>query len=315
MTQWVVVSKDIQVGIFYPSSILRGIFKTLLTYDEAREKSLNYWKDKNVIFHAIWKGEYFDKWRNDYRRYAEHSKNFWIEFDADNHLNNLHNIDLGTGKCFNITEFITVTDKFIWEASMKFNPFPKPIVKVPLRIYDPQREVYANPDRKIDFLGFIDSSCRNVVQTLQILENLNKEYTVKCLILNDRIFNLYNGKLPYDLILNSKFNDAGQKKFWSLCRDSKVFIDLSTRLTTGRTIYESFFNGNLCICPQSYGVSEILFPDLSIDTFYMDVPLVEEKCKQLLAIWSPDEVKLRREHAREHAIPKVMIDELKAKSE
>ena len=112
-----------------------------------------------------------------------------------------------------------------------------------------------------------------------------------------------------------KHKDHNSFTTYTISYSSKVFIDLSTRLTTGRTIYESFFNGNLCICPQSYGVSEILFPDLSVDTFYMDVPLVEEKCRQLLATWSPDEVKLRRKHAREHAIPKVMIDELKAKSE
>lgn len=301
---WVVISKNRSSNEFYPIDVIGNSLPntTRMDYHEASGKPSSFWKDKRVIFHMTWAGKYLKFWDTFYRHIARSCPQFWIEFDADNHMNNLQYIDKSfrSHMCM-YYKLYKYCKRYIWELPMTFNPFMGNPTKVPAGIYQRSRE---RPIQKkdIDFLAFIDLPGHNTANTFRLLTTLSGEgYTVKCIIINADRYKWYKGGTwNFEIIKNSK-TIPGQKLFHGLLDRSKVYVDLSCRLTLGRNLYEALFHGALGVCPNTYGTSPLLFPDLMIEPYIIDLVKVHEKCMQAVKKWSPGVVQKYRNKAADIA--------------
>jgi len=305
----VTVSKGNNGNGFYPIDIIgQDLEATRLTYSQANKQPAGFWKDKHVLFHIVWKGDYILKWEGLYLAVAKHAKVFWIEFDADHHINNLHSMDNRRGgkkkPLFLWRGLLRATNRFVWETPLSFNPFIKDVIRLPLKIYQRKRErpLRNRKSRDIDFLGFVDHGNKNLAPTLHLLQVLKVEgYSVRCIILNKSTIGVYKSALKYPLVKNEKFTPGGETTFHGLLDRTKVFVDLSNRLTTGRVIYEALFGGAVAVGPRTYGSTDLLFPDLSVDTFMLDMPDIYEKCIKAVSTWSVQELKKYRAQAVKNA--------------
>lgn len=315
---WVIVTKDSSSQKFYPIDVLAANLPNSirLDYTMARSRPNSFWNEKKVIFHMTWAGKFRKVWQTYYRNIIPHTSQFWIEFDADRHMNRLQNIDRSMGQHLSMYNRIYKhSNKFLWELPIMFNPFVEKSIRIPMGIYEPNREINViQKGRDIDFLGFIDQSGYNTANTLRLLSSLTRKYKVKCLVVGNREYSFYSRKpLGFEIIRASK-TDPGQKKFYELLNRTKVYIDLSYRITLGRNLYEALFNGALCICPTTYGSSELLFPDLMVDPTLIDLINIHDKCIDTVKKWSPDTVKTYRRNAISKASIKKTIRRLQANS-
>jgi len=301
---WVVVSKDKVSDKFYPIDVIANMLPntTRMTYQEAGDNQLSFWKDKRVIFHVTWAGKYLKVWDKFYRHIARNCSRFWMEFDADGHMNMLWKIDksFASHMCM-YYKLHKHCKRFVWELPMAFNPFIGAPTRVPAGLYQRKRELPIQK-KDIDFLGFIDHNGYNAANTFRLLTSLSeKGRKVKCIIIHPGVYKWYKkGKWNFELIRNSK-TEPGQKLFHDLLDRSKVLVDLSHRITLGRNLYEALFHGALAICPRTYGASELLFPDLTIDTLPIDLTKVRGMCMQAMGKWSVAEIQKYRNKAADVA--------------
>lgn len=306
---WVVISKERAGGNFYPIHVIANDLQAVrFNYKQAGGQPTSYWHDKHVVFHVVWKGDFINQWKDILHPIASSSKMTWIEFDADVHMNNIHTLDNRRGgkkaPLFLYRGLRRATKYFIWELPMWFNPFFGDVVRLPLKLYQIKREepIRNRKVRDIDFLGFIDTANKNIVPTLQLLERLHiAGYNTRCIVIPKSVYSTYRRSVKYPLVKNTKFTDGGEVNFHQLLDKTKVFLDLSNRITTGRVIYESLFHGALAVGPNTYGATELLFPDLMVDTFQLDMPTIYDKCIYTVNKWSVTEIKRRRAQAKKNA--------------
>lgn len=312
---WVVISKENEGDRFYPIHIIANDLNALrFDYKEAEAKPLDYWKGKQVVFHLVWKEDKPEKWMRFYKRIAERAGIFWIEFDADNKL--FYETDFILQKPLILYRWVRdVSNKFIWELPMDYNPFIKPVVRLPLRIYQRNQEKPINLKKDIDFLVFIDEEHRNVAASIRLLEVLNENHSAKGLIIEEQVYHFYKTKVTAELVKNHKFTEDGEDKFHKLLDRSKVFVDIRYFLTAGRSIYEALFYGALAVCPRCYGASKLLFPDLVVDSYNLNLPEVYQKCLHALSKWSVNTVQTYRVEAFKNAWAGLFIKELKEYAE
>ena len=102
------------------------------------------------------------------------------------------------------------------------------------------------------------------------------------------------------MIKNSK-SIPGQKRWYSLLDRSKVLVALPYRLTLGRVLYEALFHGALSVCTNTYGASELLFPEYTVPSHTIDLNNVRVKCIQALKRWSPASIRNQRSKAADCA--------------
>lgn len=300
---WCIITRIGQSTEFYPVDILaQRLPAERFTYQAASTKPNNYWKGKNILFHVMWKRDDFMVWRKYYKKIAAVANTFWFEFDADNHVNFLHHYDFGKiakkGPLYFWRGLRGVSNRFVWELPMSFNPFVKPVVRVPLRMYDRRWEKPVNTNKDIDFLGFIDRGNTNVAPTLRVLEELTKQgYSTRALFINKSLYRAYRGQLNFHVLVNQKFTPEAVTKWTGLLNRTKVLIDLSPRLTAGRIVYDSLFYGALAVCPDAYGASRFIFPDLVVNSHLLDMPDIYEKSIRAIDKWSPQKVEAYRDQA------------------
>lgn len=303
--KWLIVSKSKGGDRFYPIHIIRRkLNATKIPYREAEKKPKSFWKGKNVIFHMVWASEHPFVWRKFYKRVANRAKNFWIEFDADQHLNNLMSMDKASwgGYLFLYNELAKVSNKFIWELSMDYNPFLIDVERIPVGIYETKWEMPIDTKRPIDFLGFLDYKSGNLVPTFRLLEVLKKQgYNTQCILLSRKQYNYYEGKTNFSLIKNTKFSGKGEKRFHDLLGSAKVFIDLSGRITLGRNIYESLFYGAIPVASRTYGATDLLVPQYGIEPLNLNLKDVYAKCMKAKDSWSEETIIKLRQQANNRA--------------
>jgi len=311
---WQIISKDIMSDEFYPIDVLAHALPNSIrmSYDTAQEKPISFWPDKKVIFHMVWAGEYLHVWNNFYRKIARVCPRFWIEFDADYHMLKLRNIDFSFGNYMCMyNKMHKYCDRFLWELPSSFNPFIGTPTRVPVGIYHKSRELPVGK-KDIDFLGFIDQDGYNAANTLRLLMSLPGN--VKCIVISSDVYKWYEkAEFSFELIKNSK-TVPGQQRFYSLLDRSKVLVALSYRLTLGRILYEALFHGALSVCTNTYGASELLFPDLAVPSHIIDLNHVRDKCLQALEMWSPAEINTYRSNAAKVAGIQKTIQRLQAAS-
>jgi hypothetical protein len=267
---WITISKSKGTAPFYPVNVLhKELNAKRLTYKQANEKPKKYWKNKNVLFHGVWANNYANIWLPLREKLAKLSRRLITEFDADKHINNLETLDKASwGEPLLLyNRLAKVSPNFIWELPMKYNPFIIDTTRIELSVYD-KKFVREKKNKDIDFLGFIDTRNDNVCLTMRLLEVLAKQgYAVKCLMLSPKYIKIYN-HLPFEIVKNSKFNERGQQVFYKHLERAKIYIDLTTRLTAGRNVYEALFNHCIPIAGNTYGSSKIGY---AVDTLRINL--------------------------------------------
>jgi hypothetical protein len=315
---WIIVSKSSGGDRFYPiHSIRKKLRCPKIGYKQAQNKPMAFWKDKNVIFHMVWAQEHPFVWRKFYKQIAENAKSFWIEFDADYHFNNLKGMDIASwgGPLFIYNEIAKVSPRLIWEFPMSYNPFLLDVERLKLCVYERRWEKPVKPNRPIDFLAFLDSTSRNTVLTLRLLEAFTEEgFNVKCIFLNKKFHRFYKDKLNFPIIKNSKFTVNAEKVFHKQLLESKVFLDLSDRLTMGRNIYESLFYGAIPVASKSYGATNVIAPQYGIDPYNIDIADIYAKALTATESWSAGTVQQLRQEAFKRGSIGKFIQQLKERT-
>lgn len=310
---WIGITKNKQGNGFYPAGLIANRLDLRLGYIQAKKKPISFWKGKDVYFHICWKEQWKNIWVNYYKDIASTAKSFWIEFDADQHLNRLEGIDKGTGIPWMIPRLEEVSNKFVWEIPLKYNCFSGSVERIPLRMYDKSMECSIGGERDIDFLGLVDTGSRNASLTLKLLESLSSEYNVKCIVISNSAYNLYKDAVSFELIKNTKFDPSSVKVFHSLLDRSKVFIDVAYRLTAGRNIYEALYHGCLAVSSNTYGATKYLFPEFGVEPVYFDLPKVRSTAFKALNSWSVENIQTKREQVFDLASIDKFVKELKSR--
>lgn len=303
---------------FFPSKIFpEAINARRVTFEEASEKDLGFWKDKAVIFHLADRRQ--DAWIPYYKDIINASKIAWLKFICGIYMTDMTYTDMEVydTPLSAYRMLYDVCKNMIWELPPNCNIFPSDINKVPLTLYDERYERLINNKKDIDLLVVIDDRLYyNYVKTLELTRLLSLNFNVICILIKDanQKHTMYHNKLPFKTIINGK-DPESQEIFWDLLRRSKVMLDLSFRWTYGRVIYEALFNGALAICPHTYGASYHLFPDLVVDTSNYKLETVYDKCAKAIQGWSVERVQLYRERAKEVASPSVFAQRINDLSE
>lgn len=286
--EWVTISK-LNKGInFYPINLLGDALGKRLSYKQAYKKSEEFWNDKVVLFHFIWKGPYVADCIKLWQTIRNNAKQFWVEFDADHHMKHPHTIDFSIKRPLFLRELGKKATGFVWEFPMHYNPFINNVTRVPLRMYQRRWEKPSKKKRDIDFFIIVESRHGNGFQSISLASELSNKYNVVCSV-----------QQPED---NTHFKKVGLNilernatyplhNFYKFLHRSKVVIDITPRFTAGRIIYDSLFAGCLSICSSSMGASEYLFPDLVVNPFFTDLSLMYELCETTIERWSPKVVK------------------------
>lgn len=312
--QWVTVSKHELGEQFYPVFVLGKALKSLgLGYSEAAEKPNSYWRDKCVLFHIIWNKEYWNIWEPNFKRIAKYSKFFCIEFDADKHPNYWYKPSMGLKVPFVLNKLRDATKHFIWEMDLAYNPFLRPVVRFPLRVYETKwEEEYHHKD--IDFFGLVGDENFSVEPTLLLLQKLEQEgYTVCPLVLNKTVQQFYDNNITMKVISNEKkFSPESIVRFNALMLRSKVFIDLGYNLTTGRTVYDALFRGAICVGSDHYGAQQLLFPEFAVNPRKINMPDLYSLSKQARRQWSDESIERFRQRGRTEANVQRMVEDLNA---
>jgi len=137
---------------------------------------------------------------------------------------------------------------------------------------------------------------RQLVKQSEELQQLNEEF--RKLSVTDSLTGLHN-----------------RRRFEELMKRSKVYIDLSYRLTTGRVVYDAIYNGAYFAGTNTYGATDILFPEYSVTPYPINLESIYTKAYEALGNWSLNNVEHKRAYLREHASVENFIKELKERSE
>ncbi|MHA1949594.1 MAG: hypothetical protein ACW987_06965 [Candidatus Thorarchaeota archaeon] len=312
---WYIVSRiGVDTKAFYPIYVLqRNMNAKYVNYLEAQD--IDFTGD-NVILHAVWKLDQYKAWRNLPERLAKEARNFWIEFDADNHLDRLYQLDepKNTARFFHKT--FEPCNKFIWEQPLFYNPFARHVERLPLRCYHTQFEKPIKAIKDIEFFTCIDTD-KNVAETLELFTELKKRnHSVCVMILNKERYEFYKDKLDYPIITNAtKFTSNSIKRFENLMDRSKVYVDLTYRLTTGRAVYDAAFRGTYFVGTDTYGATGQLFPEYELSTYPVNLYQTLNRCLQARHEWTPENVLKKRDFFRNEMNIERLIEDLKERSE
>jgi hypothetical protein len=263
----------------------------------------------------VWKKDQYEEWKNLFPLVTK-ANNFWLEFDADNHLDKLHGLDQPKNISRFFYKVFEPATKFIWEQPIWYNPLLRDVERISLRFYTTKFEKPINPSKDIDFFTVLDTD-KNVLETLELFTKLHSDgYKVCVMIINKNLYEFYQDKLDYPIVTNEpKFRTKSVKRFEELMARSKVYVDLSYRLTTGRVVYDALFHGAYFVGTYTYGATDWLFPEYVVSSYPVLLPHAYEKCIEALGKWSVDNVKTKRAWALRNAGIKGFIEELKARSE
>jgi hypothetical protein len=311
---WYIISRiGVDTKAFYPVYVIqRNLNAKYVNYLEAQDMDFT---GANVILHCVWKLDQYNAWKNLPKKLKKEAKNFWIEFDADNHLDRLHLLDepKKTSRFFHKT--FEPCDRFIWEQPLFYNPFIRDVERIQLRCYHTQWEKPISKIKDIDFFTCLDTN-KNVVETLELFTELyRKGHSLCVMILNKERYEFYKKKLDYPIITNvQKFGRGSIQRFEHLMNRSKVYVDLSYRLTTGRVVYDAAFRGTSFVGTNTYGATDVLFPEYSITTYPVDLHETLKLCEYALSERSDEKVLRKRDHFRNDASVQNFIKELDERS-
>ena len=308
------------VGAFFPSNIFpEAIDSQRMNYLEAKNKPLDYWKDKKIIFHMADKDRGI--WIPYYKDVIKSAKIAWIKFVAGVFMTDMTQLDRRrysqpVMKTVPLSFFRMIDDacdNILWELPLNYEGFWKEKNIVPMTLYDVKYE-FPIKEKSIDFLAVIDDRLYyNYIKTLELMRRLSQAgYKVKCILIRDSgyLFKNYTKQtIGFETIPNGK-DRKSQKIFYDLCQQTKIMIDLSFRWTYGRVVYEALFNGALSICTNTYGASHHLFPDLMVDTSNFSMKDTYKKCVDLVEKWTPKLVKDYRKRAVRLASPQIFAEKL-----
>ena len=138
MARWYVISKhgtDFRVN--YPISVIHNNLGSHFV-DYRNAYKLDY-TNSNVILHCVWKKDQYEEWKNLFPLVTK-AKNFWLEFDADNHLDKLYGLDQPKDTARFFYKVFEPCNKFIWEQPLYYNPFVRDVERIPLRFYSTKFE-------------------------------------------------------------------------------------------------------------------------------------------------------------------------------
>lgn len=316
---WITVTfiKGAVPDTFFPSNIFpESVPSDRITFDQARRKNMDFWKEKNVIFHMADRS--VNEYKHYYRKVLANARICWLKFACGTGATDMTHYDHNPARPL-FAHYRMMYDNcknFLWELPMDYNMFWGHTNKVPLTLYDKKYEEPINENKSIDFLLMMDNRLYyNYTKTLEIGRKLHKQgYNVHAILLKSPIAQMYHDKLPYKTTLNNK-NPEGQKKFHNLAKKSKIMVDLCFRWTYGRVIYEALFNGCVCIGPHCYGAMYQLFPDMIIDTSNYKMKDAFEFCLDKIEKWDINLVKKYQERAAKVANPKLFSKRLNEATE
>ena len=311
---WYIVSRiGVDTKAFYPIYVItKHMGAKYLNYLEARDVDFT---GANVLLHCVWKKNQYDAWKTLPEKLGKEAKNFWIEFDADNHLDRLYQLDEPKNISRFFYKIFEPCNQFIWEQPMFYNPFAREVERIQLKCYHQEFEKPIQAIKDISFFTAIDSS-KNILETIELFTELKKRGHGVCLmILNRDLFNFYNGRLDFPIITNAtKFSKNSIKRFENLMARSKVYIDLSHRLTTGRAVYDAAFRGTFFVGTNTYGATDALFPEYSLTTYPVDLSKVLDTSLRALSDWNSKTVLMKRAWFRKYAGVEKFLMELKERS-
>ncbi len=92
MSNWYIISRvGVDTKAFYPIYVItKHMNAKYINYLEAKDIDFT---GANVLLHCVWKKNQYDAWKTLPKKLGKQAKNFWIEFDADNHLDRLYKLD------------------------------------------------------------------------------------------------------------------------------------------------------------------------------------------------------------------------------
>jgi len=313
MRKWYVISKqNTDFSANYPISVIHNnLGSEFLSYRQAYKKNFS---GSNVILQCVWKKNQYDEWR-DLFPIVTKAENFWLEFDADNHLDKLYGLDPPK----NISQFFykifEPCNKFIWEQPMFYYPFSREVERIQLRFWTPKFQKPIPVKKDIDFFTCLDTN-KNVIETFELFSRLYKDgYKVCVMVLNKDRYNFYKDKLDFPIITNTtKFAKGSQERFEELMVRSRVYVDLSYRLTTGRVVYDAIYRGAYFVGTDTYGASSILFPEYTMKTYPVDLIKLYHTCVEAKENWARSKVDQKITYASEKANIRSFVEELKERS-
>lgn len=311
---WYIISRiGIDTKAFYPIyAISKHMNAKYINYLGA--KDINF-KGANVILHCVWKKNQYDAWKTLPTKLKKEAKNLWVEFDADDHMDKLYRLDKPKNNSRFFQKIFEPVDKFIWEEPMFYNPFARPVERIQLRCYHQEFEKPISAIKDINFFTCLDSE-RNLAETIELFTELHRrKYSVCFMILRNDLYEFYKNKLEFPIITNSsKFTANSIQRFNHLMQRSKVYVDLSYRLTTGRVVYDAAFYGAYFVGSNTYGATDVLFPEYSITTYPVDLSLALDKSIEALSNWDKEKIVKKRNQLRTHANVELFIKELEERS-
>jgi hypothetical protein len=313
MDKWYVISKsNTDMSANYPISVIHNnLGSEFLSYRQAYSKDFT---GTNLILQCVWKKNQYDEWKNLFPIVAK-AKNFWLEFDADNHLDKLYGLDQPKDISRFFYKIFEPCSKFIWEQPLWYNPFVREVERIPLRFYTTRFQKPVPVKKDIDFYTCMDTN-KNVLETLELFTRFHKDgYKVCLMILNKDLFNFYKDKLDFPVITNErKFNKSSVKRYEDLMTRSRVYVDLTYRLTTGRVVYDALYRGTYFVGTKTYGGTDHLFPEYSMLTYPVDLRYAYETSLQALDDWTRSNVEAKRAEAIQNAGIRGFIKELREMS-
>ena len=311
---WYIISRiGVDRKAFYPIYVISKYMDAkYVNYQEAQDIDFT---GKNVLLHCVWKLDQYNAWKNLPVKLEKEAANFWIEFDADNHLDKLHTLDGPKDTAMFFYKIFEPCKKFIWEQPMFYNPFGRDVERIEMRCYHPEFEKPLDRLKDIDFFTTLDSG-KNVLETMELFTELYKNgFSICMVILNQDLYEFYKDKLSYPVITNArKFSRESIKRFEHLMDRSKVYIDLSPRLTTGRVVYDAAFRGAFFAGTNTYGATNVLFPEYSMTPYPIDINDAIHVSLTALNDWSPQASLDRRKYYRERCGVDGFIREIKERS-
>ena len=311
---WYIISRiGVDMKAFYPIYVItKNMDAKYVNYLEAQDIDFT---GANVILHCVWKKNQYDAWKNLPKRLAKEAKNLWVEFDADNHLDRLYQLDEPKNEARFFHKIFAPVDKFIWEQPNFYNPFARNIERIQLRCYHKEFEKPILKHKDIDFFTCLDTG-KNVVETIELFTEFKKRgHSVCLMILNQERHNFYKNKLDFPIVTNvQKFGRGSIQRFEKLMERSKVYVDLSYRLTTGRVVYDAAFRGTYFVGTNTYGATKELFPEYALTTYPVNLDITMIIAQEAYKSWTPEKVLRKRDYLREHASVEGFLKELKERS-
>lgn len=313
MGKWYVVSKnETDMSANYPISVIHtNLGSEFLNYRQAYNHDFS---GTNVILQCVWKKNQYEEWKNIFP-IVKKADNFWFEFDADNHLDKLYGLDQPKNISRFFFKIFEPCNKFIWEQPLSYNPFLRDVERIQLRFYTSRFQKQVPVMKDIDFFTCIDTD-KNLLETLELFTRLHKDgYKICLMILNHNLYNFYKDKLDYPIITNAKkFQNDSKARFESLMYRSRVYVDLSSRLTTGRVVYDAIYNGALFVGTHTYGASDVLFPEYTLRTYPVNLNEVYKLATEARDTWTRSTIHSKIESLKETANITGFIKELKERS-